>query len=291
MSEPPAKKRSRRTDPAPAPPRASLPPASAPRPGGAKQGALRLRSARGCRPDAGRAGPRGAAGGHRGHPRLRVRQGSAGPLPAHQRGGGSHPGAHGGAGVGAGRLGLLPPEKAAPVIAKDRQVLATGQTLTFEDVEQTPQRRAGVAGHQGRAEGHGGAGVRHLPPSSATSPGTSGWRRSRRCTWSGCACAWRRPRWARGTGIQAGRIRWSENIDSILGGVPGGPGDTYEAFLQRVLAEDRTRFAQQVAAALKAPADFEAEFQVYVPTGAPRWMRSKVRVLRRAGRPRGCWAR
>jgi sigma-B regulation protein RsbU (phosphoserine phosphatase) len=84
--------------------------------------------------------------------------------------------------------------------------------------------------------------------------------------------------------LQAGRIRWSENIDSILGGVPGGPGDTYEAFLQRVLAEDRTRFAQQVAAALKAPADFEAEFQVYVPTGAPRWMRAKVRVLSEKGK-------
>ena len=83
--------------------------------------------------------------------------------------------------------------------------------------------------------------------------------------------------------IQAGRIRWSENIASILGGVPGGPGDTYEAFLQRVLAEDRTWFAQQVAAALKAPADFDAEFRMYVPTGAPRWMRAKVRVLSQGG--------
>src|SRR5437868_8209295 len=84
--------------------------------------------------------------------------------------------------------------------------------------------------------------------------------------------------------LHAGRIRWSENIESILGGVPGGPGDTYEAFLQRVLAEDRTRFAQQVAAALKAPADFDAEFQVYVPTGAPRWMRARVRVLSQNGK-------
>jgi phosphoserine phosphatase RsbU/P len=83
--------------------------------------------------------------------------------------------------------------------------------------------------------------------------------------------------------IPAGRFHWSENIASILGGVPGGPGDTYEAFLQRVLAEDQTRFARQVAAALKAPADFDAEFRVYVPTGAPRWMRSKVRVLTRNG--------
>jgi phosphoserine phosphatase RsbU/P len=83
--------------------------------------------------------------------------------------------------------------------------------------------------------------------------------------------------------IRTGRIRWSENIDSILGGVPGGPGDTYEAFLQRVLAEDRSRFAQQVANALKAPTDFQAEFQVYVPKGAPRWMRAKVRVLSEKG--------
>jgi phosphoserine phosphatase RsbU/P len=86
--------------------------------------------------------------------------------------------------------------------------------------------------------------------------------------------------------IQAGRVRWSENIASILGGDAGGPGDTYEAFLQRVLAEDRTRFAQQVAAALEAPADFDAEFRMYVPTGAPRWMGAKVRVLSQGGQAR-----
>jgi sigma-B regulation protein RsbU (phosphoserine phosphatase) len=86
--------------------------------------------------------------------------------------------------------------------------------------------------------------------------------------------------------LQAGRIRWSENIDSILGGVPGGPGDTYEAFLQRVLAEDQTRLAQKVAAALQSPQDFEAEFRVYVPAGAPRWMRAKVRVLSENGQAR-----
>lgn len=84
--------------------------------------------------------------------------------------------------------------------------------------------------------------------------------------------------------LAAGRLRWSENIASILGEVPGGPGDTYEAFLQRMLAEDQTRFAQQVAAALNSPADFEAEFRMYVPTGAPRWMRSKVRVLSQGGK-------
>ncbi|MDC0712704.1 PAS domain-containing sensor histidine kinase [Stigmatella sp. ncwal1] len=84
--------------------------------------------------------------------------------------------------------------------------------------------------------------------------------------------------------LAAGRIHWSENIASLLGGVPGGPGDTYEAFLQRVLAEDRSRFAQQVAAALEKPSAFDAEFRVYVPEGAPRWMHARARVLAENGR-------
>ncbi len=179
---------------------------------------------------------------------------------------------------------LFSPEAAADIIARDRQVFAASQPITYEQVERTPSgtriwlstkgplkdAKGNVCGLFGvarditrfqRVEEEQALNVERLRLTmEAAQVGTWDWD------------------------LQAGRIRWSENISSILGGVPGGPGDTYEHFLQRVLAEDRTRFAQQVAAALKAPADFDAEFRVYVPTGAPRWMRSKVRVLTEGGR-------
>jgi sigma-B regulation protein RsbU (phosphoserine phosphatase) len=181
-------------------------------------------------------------------------------------------------------IDVFSPEAAAATIARDRQVFATGQTVTYEDVERTSEgTRVWLAtkGPLKDADGHviGLFGIarditRYQHVEEDQSLNVERLRLSMEAAQVGI---WD---WD----LKAGRIRWSENIDSILGGVPGGPGDTYEAFLQRVLAEDRTRFAQQVATALKAPADFDAEFRVYVPTGAPRWLRSKVRVLSQGGR-------
>jgi PAS domain S-box-containing protein len=179
---------------------------------------------------------------------------------------------------------IFPPEAAAATIARDRQVFAAGHTLTYEDVERTPDgirvwlsTKGPLRDADGNVFGLFGIArdiTRYQRVEETQSLNVERLRLSMEAAQVGI---WD---WD----LQAGRIRWSENIASILGGVPGGPGDTYEAFLQRVLAEDRTRFAQQVAAALKAPADFDAEFRMYVPTGAPRWMRSKVRVLTEDGR-------
>lgn len=286
MSEPPAKKRSRRTDPAPAP--ASGKPSASKRAsasGGAKQGA---HAAPGV-PAA--ADPTLA---EQAHEVLRaVIAGTTDYVSAKDLQGRYLLINEVGARVlgrtveqvlGQDDSALLPPEQAAPVIAKDRQVLATGQTLTFEDVEQTPSGARVWLATKGVLKDTAGQAfgiftilrdiTRHQRVEEEQALHVE---RLRLCMEAAQVGTWD---WD----LEAGRIRWSENIDSILGGVPGGPGDTYEAFLQRVLAEDRTRFAQQVAAALKAPADFEAEFQVYVPAGGPRWMRSKVRVLTQGGK-------
>jgi len=181
---------------------------------------------------------------------------------------------------------LFPPEAAAARIARDRQVFATGRAVTYEDVEHTPEGVRVWLSTTGPLKDTGGqvfglfgssrdiTRYQHVEEEQALNV-----ERLRLCMDAAQVGTWD---WD----IQAGRIRWSENIASILGGEPGGPGDTYEAFLQRVLAEDRTRFAQQVAAALKAPADFDAEFRMYVPTGAPRWMHAKVRVLSQGGQAR-----
>ncbi|WP_224244858.1 sensor histidine kinase [Hyalangium gracile] len=290
MSEPPAKKRSRRTDPAPDP--------TSGKPTASKRAA---QSGDTKKVPAGQQGRRVAAAGpasdspeaQKAYEALRaVVAGSTDSVSAKDLQGRylliNEAGARAlGRSVeqvlGRDDSELLPPEQAADAIAKDRQVLSTGQTITFERVEHTPGGARVLLSTQGVLKDTAGQAfgtfcvhrdiTRHQRVEEEQSLNVE---RLRLCMEAAQVGTWD---WD----IQAGRIRWSENIDSILGGVPGGPGDTYEAFLQRVLAEDRTRFAQQVAAALKAPADFEAEFQVYVPQGAPRWMRSKVRVLSRDG--------
>jgi sigma-B regulation protein RsbU (phosphoserine phosphatase) len=178
---------------------------------------------------------------------------------------------------------LFPPEAAHSTLLRDRQVLTTGQTHTYEDVERTPNgtrvwlsTKGPLKDSEGRVFGLFGISRDITRYQKVEEEQALNVEKLRLVMESAGVGAWD---WD----VPAGRFRWSENIASILGGVPGGPGDTYEAFLQRILAEDQTRFAQQVAAALKSPSDFEAEFRVYVPTGAPRWMRSKVRVLTQNG--------
>jgi PAS domain S-box-containing protein len=291
MSEPPAKKRSRRTDPAPASPAGSKSDASKRAAPAAGPTQAPAEPTDGVVPPA---APAVLTEAHKAHEVLRaVIAGSTDAVYAKDLQGRYLLMNE----VGARALGrsveqvlgrddteLFPPEQAAELIARDRQVLATGQTITYESVDHTPEGSRvwlstkgvlkdadgkvfglfgisrDISGHQ-RVEEEQALNVERLRlVLEAAQVGTWDWD------------------------VEAGRVRWSENIASILGDAPGGPGDTYEAFLQRVLAEDRTRFAQQVAAALKSPADFDAEFQMYVPTGAPRWMRAKVRVLSRHGK-------
>ena len=274
MSEPPAKKRSRRTDPAPD--SASGKPAASKR---AASAASPKKGAQGVAP------PGNALTALiEGLPDAVFTKDLQGRYLLINEAGARFLGRTVGEILGRTDLELFPPEIAAATIARDRQVFAAGHTLTYEEVDRTPDGTRvwlSTKGPLKDADGNvcGLFGVaRDITRYQRVEEDQSlNVERLRLATEAAQVGIWD---WD----LQAGRIRWSENIASILGGVPGGPGDTYEAFLQRVLAEDRTRFAQQVAAALRAPADFDAEFRVYVPTGAPRWMRSKVRVLSSGGR-------
>jgi PAS domain S-box-containing protein len=183
------------------------------------------------------------------------------------------------------------PEQAAQSTSRwDQHVLSTGQTVTYEDVEHTPtgprvwlSTKGALKDGDGKVIGLFGISrdiTRHQRGDSAQKGGDTAPPLNDEQLLLALETAqvglWD---WD----LQAGRIRWSDNIASILGGVPG---DTYEAFLQRVLAEDRTPFSQKVAAATQAPQGFQAEFRIYVPGGAPRWMRTRVRVLCEHGQPR-----
>jgi sigma-B regulation protein RsbU (phosphoserine phosphatase) len=187
---------------------------------------------------------------------------------------------------------LFPEQATQSTSSRDGQVLATGQTVTYEDVEQTPtgprlwlSTKGALKDVDGKVIGLFGISrdiTRHQRVD--TSPQSHGGEAAPPLHDEQLLLALETAQvglwdWD----LQAARIRWSDNIASILGGVPG---DTYEAFLQRILAEDRSHFAQKVAAAMQAPRGFEAEFRAYVPGGAPRWMRARVRVLCEGGQPR-----
>jgi PAS domain S-box-containing protein len=188
--------------------------------------------------------------------------------------------------VGKSDAELFPPQIAQATATRDRQVLSTGQTVTYEDMEHTPSgtrvwlsTKGALRDRDGKVLGLFGISRDITGHQRAASESALNDEQLRLALETARVGIWD---WD----LQAGRIRWSENIASILGGVPGGPGDTYEAFLQRVLAEDRTHFAQKVATAMQLLQGFEAEFRVYVPTGAPRWMRARVRVLVENGQAR-----
>jgi phosphoserine phosphatase RsbU/P len=274
MSEPPAKKRSRRTDPAPD--------SASGKPTASKRAASAASPKKGAQAPA----PQGNAltALIEGLPDAVFTKDLQGRYLLINEAGARFLGRTGDEILGKTDLELFPPEIAAATTARDRQVLAAGHPLTYEEVDRTPDgtrvwlsTKGPLKDANGNVCGLFGVARDITRYQRVEEEQSLNVERLRLAMEAAEVAIWD---WD----LQAGRIRWSENIATLLGGVPGGPGDTYEAFLQRVLAEDRTRFAQQVAAALKAPADFDAEFRVYVPTGAPRWMRSKVRVLSSGGR-------
>ena len=177
---------------------------------------------------------------------------------------------------------LFPTQSAQTTSSRDRQVLVTGQTVTYEDAEQTPtgpriwlSTKGALKDGDGKVIGLFGISrdiTRHQRVDPAPPVNDEQLRlaldTARVCLWD--------------LDVQAARIRWSGNTDAVLGGTPG---DTFEALIQRILAEDQTHFAQKVAVAIQNGQDFQVEFRVYVPGGAPRWLRSRVRVLSEGGGP------
>ena len=177
---------------------------------------------------------------------------------------------------------LFPAQSAQSTSSRDRQVFANGQTVTYEDVEQTPtgpriwlSTKGVLKDVEGKVMGLFGISrdiTRHQRVDPAPPVNDEQLRlaldTARVCLWD--------------LDVQAARLRWSGNTDAVLGATPG---DTFESFIQRILAEDQTSFAQKVAVAIQNGQDFQAEFRVYVPGGAPRWLRSQVHVLSEGGVP------
>ena len=84
----------------------------------------------------------------------------------------------------------------------------------------------------------------------------------------------------------SGRLTWSDELCRMYGVDPAVFQPSFEAYLERVHAEDRQHAGALVARALIDGRPFSAEERIVRPDGSLRWLRSHCEVVRdAAGRP------
>jgi PAS domain S-box-containing protein len=76
------------------------------------------------------------------------------------------------------------------------------------------------------------------------------------------------------------RVVWSENLERAFGFAPGAFKGTYAAFLELVHPEDRARIVREVARVMEEGDDFEVEFRALFPRGSTRWTAARGQVFR-----------
>jgi len=70
--------------------------------------------------------------------------------------------------------------------------------------------------------------------------------------------------------IDKGRVTWSDELFRMYGLEPGRFTPTYEAFLERVHADDRAAVAATIQESLRTRAPFSFEYRITGPRGEPR---------------------
>jgi PAS domain S-box-containing protein len=76
-----------------------------------------------------------------------------------------------------------------------------------------------------------------------------------------------------------GRLRWSETIERHYGVMPGTFEGTFEAFVERVHAEDRKSLLETMQRAMESGADFSMQNRSIWPDGTVRWLEGSGRIL------------
>lgn len=86
--------------------------------------------------------------------------------------------------------------------------------------------------------------------------------------------------------IEAGTLKWSDEIYRIFGFEPDAFPATYEAFLDRVHPDDRRIVTEGVARALDGTAPYNVDHRIVLPDGAERIVHEQGEVIRdTAGKP------
>lgn len=79
--------------------------------------------------------------------------------------------------------------------------------------------------------------------------------------------------------IPTGRLRWSEDLEGMVGLAPGSFGGTLEDFFEKVHPQDREILKAQVEAGLEQRHDHHAEFRIVLPDGSVRWLEGRGQLL------------
>ncbi|HEV7279876.1 MAG TPA: PAS domain S-box protein [Pirellulaceae bacterium] len=79
--------------------------------------------------------------------------------------------------------------------------------------------------------------------------------------------------------VQAGRLRWSENLESIHGLKRGEFDSTFESFQKLVHPEDLQALQSAVEQAMRDGTTYEAEFRIVRPDGSIGWMAGRGRAF------------
>ena len=86
--------------------------------------------------------------------------------------------------------------------------------------------------------------------------------------------------------LATGEIKWSRNLETILGLAPGSFGGTYASYEQLVHPDDRDRVNAAVALAVEQGSGYEIEARHVSADGTVRWVAARGQALRDAtGRP------
>jgi signal transduction histidine kinase len=83
--------------------------------------------------------------------------------------------------------------------------------------------------------------------------------------------------------LAKGTMWWSDEVDEVLGIDPASLGDSHEAFLARVLQEDRSIVAARWQAALAAGQAMDLEFRIITSAQTVRWIHLYGRAVTREG--------
>ncbi len=77
--------------------------------------------------------------------------------------------------------------------------------------------------------------------------------------------------------VSTGEVRWSDQVEPLLGYAPGTFGGTYETILAMALPEDRERLNQAVEDSIQNHTDYQIEYRVVRPDGGIQWLEGKGR--------------
>jgi diguanylate cyclase (GGDEF)-like protein/PAS domain S-box-containing protein len=76
------------------------------------------------------------------------------------------------------------------------------------------------------------------------------------------------------------RVRWSENMESLLGMEPHSFGETFDAFAKLVHPDDLPIMRQAITQATEHGAHLSTELRVILPDGSMRWLLSQGEMIR-----------